>query len=109
MNKDIAVYEHPNPHMKSFFISAPLWPLRVEIFRKPLPEISGEKMKSLGNIGGRVIQELLEIAGVRELWTRPREILVKKERAASWQDIEPGVLEILRRALRKQRIHLVKR
>jgi hypothetical protein len=66
-------------------------------------------VKSLGNIGVRMAKELLEIPGLRELMMRPGEILVKKDRAVTWQDIEPEVLKIVQRALRKQHIHLVKR
>jgi len=106
---DIVVYEHPNPHIKSFFIPDPISPPRVEIFRAPLPQSSREKMKSLGNIGARVVQELLDIPGIIEVRTRPREMLLKKDRAASWEDMVPQALKILQRALRKQQIHLVRR
>ena len=109
IDEDIVVYEHPNPHMKSFFIPDPISPPRVEDFRKPLPETSLEKIKNLGSIGAKVAEELLEIQGITEFRTRPREILVIKDRAASWKNIEPKVLKILRRALRRQRIHLVRR
>jgi hypothetical protein len=107
-DNDIAVYEHPNPHIKSFFIPGPIWPPRVEIFCAPLPQSSREKMKGMGKIGERVIKELLDIPGVIELRTRPREMLLKKDQASSWENIVPQVLKILRRAMRKQKIHLVK-
>ncbi|RLB16586.1 MAG: hypothetical protein DRG82_08680 [Deltaproteobacteria bacterium] len=104
----IAVYEHPNPHIKSFFIPGPIWPPRVEIFRPPLDQTSQDRVKRLGNIGTSVVRDLLAIPGVIELRTRPSEILLKKSRTASWEDIVPRALKILRRALRKQQIHLVK-
>jgi len=109
LHDDIVIYKHPNPHIKSFFIPGPIWPPRVEIFRAPLQQSSREKMKNMGNIGAGVVQELLDIPGIIELRTRPREVLLKKDRVTSWEDIVPQALEILRRALRKQQIHLVKR
>jgi hypothetical protein len=109
MHDDIVVYEHPNPHMRSFFIGVSFWPPRVEVFHKTPLDTSRENVKSLGNIGVRMAKELLEIPGLRELMMRPGEILVKKDRAVTWQDIEPEVLKIVQRALRKQHIHLVKR
>lgn len=108
VDDDIVVYEHPNPHIKSFFIPGPIWPPRVEIFRAPFSPSSREKMRGLGNIGARLLQELLDIPGIIELRTRPREVLLKKDHAASWENIAPQALKILRRAMRKQRIHLVK-
>jgi Scaffold protein Nfu/NifU N terminal len=109
MHDDIVVYEHPNPHMRSFFISVSIWPPRVEVFHKSSLDTSRDDVKSLGNIGARMAKELLEIPGLRELMMRPGEILVKKDRAVAWQNIEPEVLKILQRALRKYQIHLVKR
>ena len=105
---DIVVYEHPNPHIKSFFIPDPIWPARVEVFRALLPQSSREEMKGMGNICEHVVRELLDIPGVIELRTRPREMLLKKDQATSWENIVPQVLKILRRAIRKQQIHLVK-
>ena len=106
---DITVYEHPNPQLRSFFISASTLPPRVEVFHKSSLDGSWENMQGLGSIGLRMAKELLEIPGLKELRMRPGEILVKKHRAAAWLDIEPEVRRILQRALRKQQIHLVTR
>jgi len=105
----IAVYEHPNPHMKSFCFSEPICPPRVEAFRSPFSHSTREQMKGFGNIGASVVQDLLAIPGIIEIRTRPKEKLLKKDHTASWEDIVPRAYEILQRALRKQRIHLVKR
>jgi hypothetical protein len=106
---DIVVYEHPNPQLRSFFISVSIWPPRVEVFHKSSLDGSREDVEGLGSIGVQMAKELLEIPGLKELRMRPGEILVKKHPAAAWQDIEPEVLRILQRALRKQQIHLVTR
>ncbi len=106
---DIVMYQHPNPHIRSFFTPGPIAPPRHEVFRLPLSQPSREKMTQLGNIGASIVQDLLRIPGIIEVRTRPREILLKKDASASWEPIVLSAKKILQRALMKQAIHLVKK
>jgi hypothetical protein len=104
----ISIYVHPNPEIKSFTTMEPISPPRVEYFKKPLNTQSEASLKQLGIIGAQIVKEVMAIPGVDEIRIKPKEIRMKKELNASWDDIEDKVCKILERALQKKGIKIVK-
>lgn len=104
----INIYHHPNPEIKSFITMEPISPPRVEYFKKPLNARSDVLLKKLGVIGSQIVKEVMAIPGVKEIRIKPKEIRMKKEEDASWNDIEDMVCKILNRALQRKGIKMVK-
>jgi hypothetical protein len=104
----IGIYVHPNPEIKSFTTMEPISPPRVEHFKNPLNTQSEMTLKQLGIIGAQIVKEVMAIPGVKEIRIKPKEIRMKKEIKASWDDIEDKVCKILNRALQKKGIKIVK-
>jgi hypothetical protein len=108
MSSDIIqVIVHPNPEIKSFLFHEPISAPWLEIYKKPLDSATEERISRLGAIGGQIVRDLLEIDGLNWIRINPKEIMLKKELRADWTQIEPAILEILHRALRKKRIHVI--
>ncbi len=109
IDRQIEIYIHPNPEIRSFLTNTEISAYRVEKFKKP-PEKNWEHtLKQLGVIGAQVAKEILAIQDVNEIHIKPKEIRIKKEISSSWETIEKKVVEILTRALRKKQIKVVKR
>ncbi|MEJ2724621.1 MAG: NifU N-terminal domain-containing protein [Deltaproteobacteria bacterium] len=107
--RDIVIYNHPNPEMKSFLLSEEISSPRVEHLKNPLTREAKASLKSLGVVGAQVAGDIMAISGVAALEIKPKEIRVKKEVTASWDDIQEKVLEILRTALKRKQMKLVRR
>ena len=105
----VDIYVHPNPEIKSFTTMESISPPRVEHFTNPMNTLSEESLKQLGSIGSQIVKEVMAIPGVKEIRIKPKEIRMKKELNASWDDIEDKVCRILKRAIRKKEIKIVKR
>jgi hypothetical protein len=106
--QDIVIYHHPNPEMKSFLLSEEISAPRVEHIKNPLTPETRASLKPLGVLGAQIAEEIMAISGVAALQIKPKEIRVKKEVSASWEDIQGKVLDILRRALRRKQIRIVR-
>jgi hypothetical protein len=104
----ISIYVHPNPEIKSFTTMESISPPRVEYFKNPLNKEKEASLKQLGIIGAQIVKEVMAIPGVDEIRIKPKEIQMKKELNASWDDIEDMVCKILNRALQRKRIKIVK-
>ena len=105
----IVIYCHPNPEMKSFHVNEEISSHRVEHFQQPLNSDSEDTLSSLGNIGARVVKEMMAVPGIKKLSIKPKEVLIKKEEAFLWEDIEQKIIEIIQRAIRIKGIKVVKR
>jgi hypothetical protein len=108
-DQDIVIYRHPNPEMKSFLLSEEVSSPRVEHLKNPLTKEAKASLKTLGVLGAQVAGQIMAISGVAALEIKPKEIRVKKEVTASWDDIQEKVIEILRRALMRKQMKLVRR
>lgn len=104
----IVVYHHPNPEIKSFLTEEEISPPRVEYFRNPIGKESEISLERLGVIGSQIVKEIMQIPGVMEVRIKPKEIRMRKETISSWKQIEGKVLEILRRALRRKQLRVVR-
>ena len=54
------------------------------------------------------MKKVMAIPGVNEIRIKPHEIRMKKEEDASWEDIEDKVCKILKKALQRKGIKMVK-
>ena len=107
--RDIVVYQHPNPEMKSFLMPVEICPPLVEHFSKPFTERSEKTFKELGTVGAQIVKEIMAVPGVKSLEIRPKEVRVKKEPHVSWEQIEKKVFRILKSFMRRKSFRLVKR
>jgi hypothetical protein len=106
--QDIVIYNHPNPEMKSFLLNEEVSAPRVEHLKNPLTQEAKASLKSLGVLGAQIAEDIMKIPGVAALQIKPKEMRVKKEVSASWGDIQDKVLEILRSALRRKKMRVVR-
>ena len=104
----IHIYHHPNPEIKSFLTMEDIFPARVAFFKNPFDEIGHEQLQRLDTITSQIVRDIMALPGVKEMRIKPKEIRMKKEELASWDDIEDHVCQILNRALRKKQIKRVK-
>ena len=104
----IKIYHHPNPQIKSFLTDTAISVPRVEAFRKPLDSSNEDVLKQIGSIAGQIVRDIMSIPGVLEIRIKPKEIRMKKEESAGWEEIERQVLAILKRALRRKQIRMIK-
>ena len=104
----ISIYVHPNSEIKSFTTMESISPPRVEYFKNPLNKETEASLKQLGIIGAQIVEEVMAIPGVNEIRIKPKEVRIKKELNASWDDIEDKVCKILKRALKRKGIKIVK-
>jgi len=109
IDRQIEIYLHPNPEIRSFLTNTEISAYRVEKFKKPPEKEWEHTLKQLGVIGAQVAKEILAIQDVNEIHIKPKEVRIKKEFSSSWETIEKKVVEILIRALRKKQIKVVKR
>ena len=103
----IDIYHHPNPEIKSFLLEEDLIPPYVERFKSPLDENSRKTLNKLGFIGAQVVKDITDLAGIREIRIKPKELIVKKELSFSWADLEGRIRNILERALKRRQIKAV--
>ena len=106
--ESINVYHHPNPEIKSFLTMESIFPASVELFENPLTESENECLQRLDTIASQIVRDIMAISGVKEIRVKPKEIRMKKEGGATWNDIEDKVCQILNRALQRKRIKIVK-
>lgn len=104
----VVIYHHPNPEMKSFLTPLEIFPPRVEHLKNPLKEDSQAILKNMGLIGGQVVRDIMALHGVLALEVKPKEIRVKKEVSASWEDLQDRIVVILERGLRRKSMKVVK-
>ena len=104
----IKIYHHPNKEIESFLTKESLFPPRVEFLKNPLSENENERLQQLGAIASQIVRDIMALPGVREIRVKPKEVRMKKEEYASWNEIEPKVCQILNRALQRKGIKMVK-
>ncbi|MFO7785785.1 MAG: NifU N-terminal domain-containing protein [Thermodesulfobacteriota bacterium] len=107
--KDVRVYLHPNAEIRSYLTSNPIMKPQVEAFENPLRELPDHLAAKLGTIGAQAARELLSLSGVAKIRIKPNEVIIRKVPHVSWDDMEEEVLRIMDRAVRKSRMHVMKR
>ena len=108
-DRKIEIYHHPNPEIRSFLTNIEISAPCVENLKEPLGKDWDRALKHLGFVGAQVAKEIMAIREVKEIYVKPKEIRIKKKASSSWEKIEKKVVEILKRALRRKQIKVVKR
>src|SRR4030042_4011452 len=93
--QEVVIYHHPNPEMKSLLTPLEIFPPRVEHLKKPLTKDSEAALKQFGPIGVQIVRDIMALPGVIELQIKPKEIRVKKDVTASWEDLQDRIVVIL--------------
>ena len=104
----VKIYHHPNPEIKSFLTMESIFPASVGVYKNPFNKIEKENLQRLDAITSQIVMGVMGLPGVKEIRIKPKEIRMKKEEEASWDDIEDKVCQILNRALIKKQIKRVK-
>jgi hypothetical protein len=104
----IKIYRHANREIRSFITPLNIFTPRVDHFKNPLDQASEETLKGLSILEARIVREIMAVPGVEEIYTKPKEIRMKKKPSSSWEDIQEEVIAVLKRALRRKQIKLVR-
>nr|HID59721.1 hypothetical protein [Desulfobacterales bacterium] len=104
----IVIYHYANREIRSFLIHTEISGYRVEHFRGPVDRGSEDALKRLGVIGAQVVKGIMSIQGVMEIWIKPKEIRIRKEKTSSWDEIEKRIVKVLNEALRRKEIRALK-
>lgn len=107
--KDVRVYYHPNAEIRSYLTSNPIMKPQVEVLETPFRELPDQLAEKLGTIGAQTARELLTVSGVAKIRIKPNEVIVQKLPHVSWDDMDEKILRIMERAVRKSRMHVMKR
>lgn len=104
----VLVYRHPNLEIRSYLTPKEISSYRVECFNRATLDRDADALRSLGSIGEQAVRDLMGLFGVEEIHIKPRELRIKKALAASWDLLEPQIIGILQRAVRRKQIVRVK-
>ena len=105
---EVTIYHHPNPEIRSFLTTEEISAPRVEIFKSPLTEDAEQIRIRLGRIGAHIVKEIMTMPGVDEIHIKPKEVRLKKALTFAWDDIEEQVVVIIKRALRRKQIRIIR-
>jgi hypothetical protein len=105
---DVRIYLHPNREIRSFLTSSPIMRPQVEVLENPVREMAENLNAKMGTIGAQTARDLLSIPGVAKIRIKPKEVIIQKAPAASWEEMEKQILRIMERAVRKSRIRVMK-
>lgn len=106
-DQKVEVYIHPNPEIRSFLTTQNIFPPRVEIFRPLLADDDAHKLNVLGTIASQIVRDILSLPGILEVRIKPQEIRIIKAGTAAWEELQPKVLDAVKRSLRRKGIRLV--
>lgn len=107
-SKGVRVYYHPNTEIRSYLTQDEITNPLYETFENPLNEDYNSLVQRLGTIGARVVQEILALPGVAQIRFKPKEVRVRKTAPTTWDDLEPEIMRIVERAVRRSRMHVLK-
>ncbi len=93
----IKIQHCPNPHFLVFHTTLEISEDIHQHFMRPIRESSLTYLNKVGEIGTRIITQTLALDGVIEAHIQPYKLSVEKGEAFDWRDIEPGVVEILKK------------
>ena len=105
----VRVYRHPNTEIRSYLTQDEITRPLYETFENPLNETRDTLAQRLGTIGARVVQEVLALPGVAQIRFKPKEIRVRKTPTTAWDDLEPEILRVVERAVRRSRMRVLNR
>jgi len=91
----------PNLFYRRYHVNTTISESRIQHFYAPLRASSEEYLDELGPIGDSLVREVFSIHGVNEVFISPYEISVIIGKVFEWEDIEPSVIEALKRTFGK--------
>ena len=80
-----------------FYTTTEISQTQIENFWRPLRDSSSEYLKKVGPVGTELLKKILALQGVEEVWIHPYEIFVIIGEAFDWEDIEPRIIEFLKK------------
>lgn len=107
--KNVRVYIHPNPEIRSFLTSSDIYPPRVDHYKKPFDSEKEVNLENLGFKDVQLIRDLMSVPGISEIRIKPQEIRVTKDALHSWDKIEGPLINTIERALRRKNFKAVTR
>ncbi len=88
----------PNPDIRVYHVTTEISRYSIHNFWRPLHRDSSEKyLEEVGEIGTQLLNEVFALPGVNEVFIKPYELSVTKAGAFDWEDIEPGIIEALKK------------
>lgn len=107
-SRAIRIYYHPNLEIRSYLTPEPVTRPLVETFKRPLREDLELVVTRLGTAGAHMVRDLMSLPGIEHIRVKPKEVRIKKNPASSWNELEPGVLKIMERAVQRSRMRVLR-
>ncbi len=94
----IKVQTVPNPEVRVYNLTTEISKHHIHNFWRPLREGSSDKyLEEVGELGASLLHEVFALPGVNEVFIKPYELSVTKGDAFEWDEIEPDILEALKK------------
>lgn len=103
INGEKADYENPPPkiviervgneHLKCFHMNTQVSTSTLQIIRFCYTK----EIEEIGEIGVKIIQDIRQITGCSVSSISPYEVSIEKEKITNWQDVEPLIVECLKK------------
>lgn len=87
-----------DPHRREYGVTVEISQQPIHSFMRPLGRESSERyLKDVGEVGTVLLRELFAIPGVSKVFITPYELTIDKGLAFNWDEIEPSIIEVLKR------------
>lgn len=88
----------PHPDVRSYHLTTEISKHSLRIFQRPLSSNKDLKdLEEVGELGTLLLREVFAIPGVSRVFIAPYELTVTKGSAFEWSEIEPDILEALKK------------
>ena len=91
-----------NPKVRVYNVSREISLYPIHIFYRPLTDKSHQKLNEVGEAGTQLLRELFDLPGVNTIFISPYELQVEKAKLFGWEDIEPRIMEALKKTFREE-------
>jgi hypothetical protein len=62
----------------------------------------------LGTAGAQMVRDVMSIPGIAQIRVKPKEVRIRKVPHASWDVMEPEIIRIMDRTVRKSKMRILK-
>jgi|GEM_PF-1924711 len=97
MTQKIKIEQFPDPNFRVYHTTVVISQSRSESFWIPLRPKSDRYLEEVGEVGATLVREVMALLGVGRVEIRPYEFTVEKGTAYDWEEIEPQVIEALKK------------
>lgn len=91
-----------DPDYKHYHVTTEISQHPINRFYRPLRPQSDKYLEEVGEIGTQLLKEVFAISGVDQVFIGPYEFSVVKASAFDWKDVEPKVVEALKRTFKEK-------